>query len=519
MNITRGRGKFDKAKADRAVTIARSLHHTHGWYGKPFNLLPDDEAILRELFGRVHADGTRVYRLAYISRARKGAKTELAGVIAINLLFFDDEPSPELYACAGDREQASKVFKTITQMIAQSPALASRADVRKSTKRVLVPSNQGEIVVLSSESETKHGLNPSGVIIDELHVQPNRELFDVMTTGGGTRHQPLVVMITTAGYDESSICYEQYSYAKKVLSGEVKDPSYFAAIHEVPKDADWEDESNWSLANPGLDIFRDRDEMRQLFTRAKHSPAAQNTFRRLYLNQWTQQVERFIDMAVWRQCDGDVPGDLQGGYGGLDLSSRQDLTSFVMLFEQSGQYYAVPRFWIPGANIHERSMHDNVPYEDWVARGLVTATPGDTVDYEIVLRQVVEDCHDHAIREVAYDRWGAAHVIRLLQEHDVSVIEMGQGYAAMSAPTKELSTVIVEGRLNHGGHPVLTEHANNLEVAQDHAGNVRPEKPDRRKTGKRIDGMVALIMAFDRVLRNEGKGPSVYEARGILAYG
>jgi phage terminase large subunit-like protein len=501
---------------ERAVRFVRKLRHTKGqWAGKPFEPRPWQEKIIRDVFGTMRPDGARQYRTVYIEVPRKNGKSELAAAIAAKLLFADDESGAEIYSAAADRDQAGIVFEVAAGMVRQSAALAQRAKLIPSTKRMTY--GDSFYRVLSAEHHTKHGYNAHGVLFDELHTQPTRELWDVLTTSGGTRRQPLVVAITTAGWDRNSICWEIHEYARKILSGIIQDPTFYAVIYAAPDDADWTDETVWRAANPALGDFRDIDEMRSLCERAKQTPALQNTFRRLYLNQWTRQDERWLDVTAWDASAGEVfRADLAGerAYAGLDLAKKYDLASFVLAFPDSdGCLDVLPFFWVPEETIEKRSRQDQVPYDVWVKAGLIEATPGNIIDYRWIRKRINELGEEFNIRGVAFDRWGATEITQYLQDDGFTMVEFGQGYASMSPPTSELSRLVLDQRLRHGGTAVLRWMADNLVVDQDPAGNL---KPNKARSTERIDGMVALIMALDLALRNEG---SVYNERGVLTLG
>jgi phage terminase large subunit-like protein len=327
----------------------------------------------------------------------------------------------------------------------------------------------------------------------------------------------MVVAITTAGWDRNSICWEIHEYARKVITGIIQDPTFYAVIYAAPDDADWTDEAVWTAANPALGDFRDVDEMRSLCERAKQTPALQNTFRRLYLNQWTRQDERWLDVTAWDASAGEVfRADLAGerAYAGLDLAKKYDLASFVLAFpDADGCLDVLPFFWVPEATIEKRSRQDQVPYDVWVKGGLIEATPGNIIDYRWIRKRINELGEEFNIRGVAFDRWGATEITQYLQDDGFTMVEFGQGYASMSPPTSELMRLVLDKRLRHGGNPVLRWMADNLVVDQDPAGNL---KPNKAKSTERIDGMVALIMGLDRALRNDG---SVYNERGVLTLG
>jgi phage terminase large subunit-like protein len=511
--------KYDKGKADRAVKIISSFKQTKGeWAGKPLNLRDWQAEIIRPLFGKLNEKGTRQYRICYFEVPRKNGKTTLAAGIANHLTFFDGESGAEIYSAANDRDQASLVFNEAANMIRQEPALyPKRCRILDSTKRIIYYKTQSFYRAISSESYTKWGYNAHGVIYDELHAAPDRGLWDVLTTSTGSRRQPLIIAITTAGYDRNSICWELHDYACKVRDGIIVDPTFLPVIYAAPEDADWQDEEVWRACNPALDDFRSLEEMRALFQKAKENPALEMTFRRLYLNQWTSSVERWMPIDKWDKCQSEVNLEKLKGrpcYAGLDLSSTIDLTALSLVFPFEDHYEVLMRFWIPGETADQAEKRDRVPYRAWAQKGFIKLTEGNVIDYDYILAECVklrEEGFD--IRELAYDRWGAAKLVQDLTEKGFTVIPFGQGYASMSAPTKELMTLVLSEKIKHGGHPILRWNADNMVVTQDPAGNL---KPDKSKATQKIDGMVALIMALDRATRHAEEEKSVYEERGPI---
>jgi phage terminase large subunit-like protein len=507
---------FSEEKANHAVAFVKSLKHTKGdWRGKPFNLQPFQEKIVRDLFGTVKEDGNRQYRTAYIEEPRKNGKSELAAAIALKLLTADSEGGAEIYGAAGDRDQAALVFDVAAEMVRQHTALSKRCKVIDHKKRIVVPGTGSFYHAVSSEAKTKHGYNASGVIFDELHVQPNRDLWDVLTTSGGTRRQPLVFAITTAGFDRESICWEQHAYAESVAKGIIDDPTFYPVIYSAPENADWTDEKVWYECNPGLGNFRSLDEMRSLCAKAKETPALENTFRRLYLCQWTQQETRWMPIEAWDATAGEVfASDLEGEtcYAGLDLASTSDIAAFVLVCPDSdGVLDILPFFWIPEEGLQAKIRKDRVPYDVWIKRGLIKPTPGNIIDYRTIRNDIGEIGKRFNIIETGYDRWNATQLVTELVDDGFNMIPIGQGFASMSAPTGELMRFTLAKKLRHGGNPVLRWMANNMMVRQDPAGNL---KPDKEKSMQKIDGIVALIMGLDRAIRNMR---SVYEDRGILS--
>jgi phage terminase large subunit-like protein len=384
---------------------------------------------------------------------------------------------------------------------------------------LVVESTRSVYRVLSAEAYSKHGLNPHGVIFDELHAQPNRELYDVMNTALGKRAQPLMIMITTAGYDRNSICWQQHEYARQVAAGIIDDPTYLAAIYAADESDDWTSPATWAKANPNWGVSVQPDFIRQEFEAALAMPAYQNTFRRLYLNQWTQQESRWIDMAAWDACSAALP-DLSGRacYGGLDLASTTDIAALVLAFPPVAEgepLWLLPFFWIPEDNMIERERRDRVPYSTWVRRGLVEATPGNVIDYAFIRRQINELASCYDVREIAYDPWNATQLSIELMGDGLNMVEMRQGFASLSGPSKELLRLVLAGGVAHGGNPVLRWMADNVSVRQDPAGNV---KPDKSKSTNRIDGIVASVMAIGRAMvANPKAGRSIYEERDVLS--
>lgn len=509
---------YDTTSAAVAVAFfERLLHHVKGeWSGEPFQLQAWQRELVGELFGWKRPDGTRRYRRAYIEIPRKNGKSTLAAGIGLFLLFADGEPGAEIYSAAADRDQAAIVFDVAKGMVESSPQLQRLAEVFK--RSITVPSTRSSYKVLSADAYTKHGLNAHGVIFDELHAQPNRELWDVLTTSMGARRQPLLVAITTAGYDRESICWEQHEYARQVLAGVIEDPSFYGYIAAADEADDWTEPETWRKANPGLGVSVKLEYLEQEARRAQNSPAYQNTFRRLHLNQWTQQETRWLDLAAWDRCAQIVDADELAGrrcYAGLDLASTTDIAALCLVFpplEPEEPYQTLPFFWIPRDNMVERGRRDRVDYTTWVRQGLITATPGNVIDYETIRAAIERLGERYDIGEVAFDRWGAVQMSQQLEGAGFTMVAMGQGFQSMSPPTKELLRLVMDGRLAHGGNAVLRWMADNLVVQTDPAANI---KPNKAKSTARIDGMVALIMALDRATRHGSPVRSVYEGRGL----
>lgn len=512
---------YDKTKADRAVLFIESLKHTKGkWEGQPFYLLPWQEQIVRDIFGIIKEDGKRQFRSAYIEIAKKNGKSELAAAVALYMLYADNEPSAEVYGAAADRQQASIVFDVARRMVEMSPALLKRSKITMASKRLVNFSNSGFYQVLSADVVTKHGLNISGLIFDELHTQPNRKLYDVLTKGSGdAREQPLYFYITTAGNNRNSICYELHLKAKDLLEGRKTDASFYPVIYGLEQDEDWHKEENWFRANPSLGITIQLDRLEEAYQDATQNLAEENIFRQLRLNTWVSGNVRWMNMDVWDKCSYEVdPEKLRGRicYGGLDLSSTTDVTAFVLVFppiEEDDKYYVLPYFWIPEDTIEQRVRRDHVPYDIWLGKGLVTSTEGNVIHYGYIEKFIEELGTKYNIKEIAFDRWGAVQMTQNLEGMGFTVVPFGQGYKNMSPPTKELMKIVLEGKIAHGGNVALRWMMDNVFIKTDPAGNI---KMDKEKSTERIDGAVALVMALDRSIRTDNSKDSVYNDRGII---
>jgi phage terminase large subunit-like protein len=500
----------------RAVRLINQLTHTKGKFaGKSFDLRPWQERIVKKLF-TTKKDGLRQYRTCLLMLPRKNGKSELAAALAIFFLLFDGEIGAEVYSAASDKDQAALVFNVAAQMIRNDPELNAQCEIIDSQKRIVHRKSGSFYRAISAEAYSKHGFNASVVIYDELHAAPNRELWDVLSTSQGARVQPMMIAITTAGFDRQSILWELYSHAKNVAEDPSLDPTFLPLLFEAPIDADWTDEKVWHAANPALGDFRSLEEMRIAAQRAKSIPAQQNTFRRLYLNQWTEQDERWIDLSTWDL--GAKPVDIEALRGrpcfaGLDLASTRDVTAFVLVFpDDEGGYDVVPYFWVPQDTLNERVRRDRAPYAQWVTDEYMRTTEGNVCDYDAIREHIRELSEQFDIREIAYDRWGATQLVTQLQADGATCVPIGQGFASMSAPTKEIDKLILSGNLRHGAHPVLRWMAGNVAIEQDPAGNIKPSK---KKSTEKIDGIVALIMAIDRATRTASL-TSVYETEEVF---
>jgi len=518
--------RFDAEKAERAIEFFTYLKHSKGeWAGREFVLQPWQVFGLWVLFGWVNTDGSRRFRTAYEELARKNGKSTKAAGVGLYIAFADDEPGAEVYSVATKKDQAMIVHSEATRMVRATPDLSAMIQTFKNNLSRIDKHQKYE--PLGADDDTLDGLNVHGAIVDELHAHKTRAVFDLMETGTSARRQPLLYAITTAGTDQSaaSVCWEQHVYAEQILKGVIQDDTFFAFICAIDEKDDWEDERNWYKANPNLGVSKKLDYMRDQARKAKNMPAKLNSFLRLDLNRWTQQVTRWIDMDLWAANAG-APIDetaLIGCrcYGGLDLSSVSDLTAWVLLFPDpvmADRVLILPRIWCPESKLQdsERNQYRH-QYETWAREGWITTTPGNAIDYEVVKAQILEDAQTFQIQEIAVDRLFQGYQLSMqLAEEGLTVAACGMGYMSMAGPCAEFERRLLGQHLRHGGHPVLTWMANNVSVKEDPAGN---RKPDKSTSQGKIDGIIGILLALDRVMRHHGAGASVYDSRGVLTLG
>lgn len=520
LDDARGRGfRWRRERADWIVSFFAHLEHWKGeWAGQPIILQPWQSFIVGSLWGWRREDGTRRFRIAYCELPRKNGKSTIAAGLGLALAFFDDEPGAEVYAAATKRDQAKIVFEAARQMVIRSRALRRRIDVQTHNLNDLSTISKFEPV--SAEASTLDGLNPSGVVIDELHRHKTSAIVDVMSTAMGSRRSPLQFEITTAGHDRESICYRHHEHSRNVLAGAVFDDAWFAFIATIDEGDDWTSVEARKKANPNYGVSVKPEYLDKKAREAIDIPAHQNSFRQLHLNEWTQQATRAIDLAFWDASRGAVDADALRGrlcYGGLDLATTTDVTAFVLVFpDDDGGATLLPKFWLPDFRLAQRVSRDRVPYDQWARDGLVTLTSGRTVDYDVVRADIRALATVYRLREVGFDPWNASQIAKQLGETDgLAMVEIRQGFRTLNEPTKRLLSLLIDGKLRHGANPVLRYMANNLSVAMDASGNL---KPDREKSGGRIDGIVATIMGLYRAIiadADRPPEPSAYESRDL----
>lgn len=523
---------FQIKKAERVKKfIEKYCTYSKGeWAGKPFKLLPWQwDELIKPLFGTINDDGYRQYRTAYVEIPKKNGKTELIGAIGLYMLTNDGEKGGEVYCAAADREQASLVYQAASAMVRQNSELSNHCRLIDSRKRIYYAKTNSFLQVLSSESYTKHGLNPSCVIVDEIHAHPNDELWNVLTAGTDyARRQQVVLVITTAGiYDVNSIWWRLRSKAIQVRDGIIQDPRFLPVLYLAdPEKDNPEDEELWKRVNPSLGQIFSLDKIRQDYNEAKQNPIDFQNFLRFRLNIPIRQLSRFIPMEKWDKGNGTINLEYLRGrrcFGGLDLSSREDLSAFILVFppdDQDGVFDILCYFYCPDEGIIKRSKSNRVNYDIWQQQGFLIATPGNVIDYAWIEKDILQAAQDYQLEQIAYDPWNAqATATRIMEalnptnaEKGFQAVEMRQGFKSYNEPAKDLLIKIMQGKIRHSGNPVLRWCADNLVMRTDPNGNV---SPDKEKATEKIDGMVALIMAWSRAMFTENT-TSIYEERGIL---
>ena len=495
--------RFDRARAQRVIDFFAFLRHSKGeWAGQQFVLAPWQQAMTWILFGWLRADtGFRRFRTAIVELARKQGKSTWAAGIALYMTVADGEQGCETYSVATKKEQARLVHGEAVRMVAKSPSLSKVLKRCRDNLHCLATNSKFE--PLASEEDSLDGLNPHCIVADEVHAWSNRLLWDVLATAVGARRQPLMLAITTAGYDRHSVFYQQHDYSIKVLRGIVEDDTWFAWITCLDETDDWEDEANWPKSNPNLGTTIRLDELRAAAAKAKASPAELNSFLRLRLNIWTNQHTAWMPPDKWVACSTVVdPVALQRRpcFGGLDLSTTTDISALVLLFPPYGddkRWSVLPSFFLPEEAIEQRSKRDRVPYDLWQRQGFFNLTPGNVIDYDYIRAKVQELASQFDIREIAFDRYNSSQIVTQLMGDGFTMVPFGQGYVDMNSPVKRLMELVLTGDLAHGGNPVLRWMASNCMAATDPAGNI---KLDKSKSREKIDGMVALAMALGRAI-------------------
>jgi phage terminase large subunit-like protein len=495
---------WDGEAAARAVDFFPAVlthpdHSVTTKAGQPFALQPWQRDYVATLFGWKRPDGTRRYVESLGAVPRKNGKTALCAGLALYGLVAEGQVNAQIYSAAMDRDQASAIYRWASRMTLQSPHLMKRLNCIDSTKRITFRQTGSFYSALSGDANTGHSKKPYMVLFDELHTQRNRGLYDSLQTGMGSTVNRLFISITTAGWDRESICFKVWQHARRVRDNHGAEFPYFLPmIYELEDKDDWNDEGVWGKCNPNLGVSIGRDFLREEYAKAKQSPAAENTFRNLYLNQWVEQAIRWLPMDAWDDA-GEMP-DLEGEtcWAGLDLSATTDLTALSLVFRVGEDKYAViPHFFIPEDTARDKEREDRVPYREWAKQGLVTLTPGRQVEFAFIVRKLVELRDKYNIQEIAADRWGLAPLLAPLQNEGFEVVEFGQGFASMSGPAKELEKLVIGRKLLHGGNPVLRWNAGNVAIQRDAAENIKPVKD--KSTG-RIDGIVATIMGLGRAV-------------------
>jgi phage terminase large subunit-like protein len=496
---------------------ARHLRHVKGeWAGQPILLAPwQREDIIEPLFNTVRPDGLRRYRTCYVEIPRKQGKSTLASALALFLLYADGEPGADIVSAAADRAQAAIVFDAARQMVEADPVLSALTQVYR--RELVVPSTGSSYKVISSEAYSKHGLHLSAAIVDELHAHESRDLLDVLQTSTGARRQPLMFIITTAGFDRTSVCWQEHEHAEKVRAGVIDDPTYLPVVYGATTDDDWTSAETWARANPSLGTTIKQDYLEQECRRAKELPAYENAFKRLHLNIWTENETRWLPMDKWDACRAAVdPEALRGRrcFIGVDLSSTKDLSALVAIFpDDEGGYDVLADFWLPQHMLTDRVKRHGV-FNAWASSGHLQLTEGNVIDHGVIERRIREYGERYQVERIGIDPWNATQMLAKLQADGLPAMPIAQTLGSLTAATKALEAIVLEGHLRHGGHPILRWCAANVTVEQDHNENIKPSK---KKSSERIDGVSALVNALAVALPVVSLN-SVYEGRGVLAF-
>lgn len=511
---------FDPIAGQHVIDFFAYVKHSKGkWAGQVCVLEPWQQAVLWILFGWMRADGKRRFRTALIEVARKNGKSFLLAVIGLYLMIADGEKGAEVYAASTKKEQSRILHSEAIRIVQKSPVLSKRISIVRDNLHIKKTATKFE--PLGRDSDSLDGLNPHGAIVDELHAHRDSSIWDVLESAMGAREQPLLIGITTAGFNSASFCYDLVDYGEKVLKGLLTDDTFFPAIYTMDEGDRWDDEKVWVKANPNLNVSVSLEYLQEKALRARTIPSALTNFKTKHLNVWTNAESNWLNIERWKACAGEFSEELLYGrecFAGLDLSNTMDVTALIYIFppvEGDPVYRVVPRFWMPEETISTKAADDMATYGGWRDRGYLFEIPGAVIDYEYIYRQIEQDMTRFTIKRVGYDRWGSHSVYLKLEGMGLETAQIGQGFVGMNNGMKELEKLIVSKRLAHANNPMMNWMIANTVAVSDAAGNI---KPDKAKSGEKIDGVVALIMACDCVLAYMPK-ENPYATRGLRVFG
>jgi phage terminase large subunit-like protein len=513
---------FDPDAAQYRLDFYRFCRHSEGkWAGQVFEPEPWQQFIDWNIYGwKWKKNNKRRFKTVYIEIARKNGKSTWLATEGLYQTGYDGENSPQVFTCATKKDQARIIHRISTRMVKASPSLRKSLGTFKDS--VFCESMGGTFIPLGQDSKTEDGWNVQAALVDEYHAHPDSSLYDVLRSGMGSREQPLMMIITTAGFDKTSACYQEREYLVGLLEGTFGDESYFGIIYTVDDETHWDDEIQWKMSNPNLDISVSLDDMRDMCLKAKNSPSKQNEFKTKKLNIWTETLTRWITSEAWDACGAPVDVDGLAGrecVGAFDLSSVSDMTAWVLCFKPdvSGEpYRLVFRFFLPQYDLEKRFVSKDIlnQIQNWIRQGFITATPGNSIDYDFVKEQIKADAERFDIKEIPYDPYNATQIVNDLMKDGFEMLPFRQGYLTMSPAAKAFEAAVLDKKIAHGNNPVMKWMVACTDVQSDPAGNIKPVKPDRGKSAKRIDGVIASIMAYSRSMGQEDT-QSVYETRGL----
>lgn len=507
---------FDRKAAQRAISFIEKLKHTKGkWAGQRFKLEPWQQFILWNIFGWMKADGTRRFRYVYVEIARKNGKTALSAGIGLYMLFADGEARPEVYSAATAKDQARICFSDAVEIVKKTDLKNYLSPYRNS---IVYELKGGTMKPLSSDYGTHDGLNPSCGIIDEFHAHKDSGMFDVIKSAFGARRQPLMFIITTAGFNKNGACYAYRSNVIKVLQGINEDDSLFGIIYTLDCKEEWDNPKMWVKSNPNLGVSVFPEYLSDQVNDAKNRPEAVRNVMTKNVNLWVDAEKTWIFDDMWQKCIGSTERESLRGcqcWGGLDLSNVSDITAFVLLFHENERFQLLPFFWIPEEKMLEKIRKENINYDKWVQQGYVKVTAGNVLDYDFVKADILQIVEEFDLQSTAYDRWNASQTIIDLQNEGMECSPFGQGYGSMGAPTKEFEKMVLTEKIEHFGNPVLRWMMSSTVVKTDPAGNI---KPDKEKSVQKIDGIVASIMALGEWMTAQSEEDNnPYNQRGMLS--